>query len=152
PWIDPWTPIGTPISNLFIGWPESSIKALYRPLWVIHLTLAMGSLAVIPYTKLSHLLIGGFLNLLFSRLEAPNTFKPIPEIYKIVEEGGVLGVSKLSEASWRERLDYDSCVECARCHEVCPARISGKPLSPMELMTALRDAMHGGLWDEALTP
>ena len=152
PWIDPWTPIGTPISNLFIGWPESSIKALYRPLWVIHLTLAMGSLAVIPYTKLSHLLVGGFLNLLFSRLEAPNTFKPIPEIYKIVEEGGVLGVSKLSEASWRERLDYDSCVECARCHEVCPARISGKPLSPMELMTALRDVMHGGLWDEALTP
>ena len=152
PWIDPWTPIGTPISNLFMGWSASSIKALYRPLWVLHLTLAMGTMAVIPYTKLSHLLVGGFLNLLLSRLEEPNTFKPIPEIYRIVEEGGVLGVSKLSEVSWRERLDYDSCVECARCHEVCPARISGKPLSPMEVMTTLRDAMNRGLWDEVLTP
>ncbi len=152
PWINPWTPIGTPISNLFMGWSTSSIKALYRPLWVLHLTLAMMTMAVIPYTKLSHLLVGGLLNLLFSRLEEPSIFKPIPEIYRIVEEGGALGVSRLSEASWRERLDYDSCVECARCHEICPVRISGKPLSPMEVIITLGEAMRRGLWEEPLTP
>jgi len=152
PWIGLWTPVGTPISSLFAGWPEASIRALYRSLWVLHLLLAMGTMALMPYTKLSHLLVGGFLNLLLSRLEEPNAFKPLPDIYRIVEEGGTLGVSKLSEADWRERLDYDSCVECARCHEACPARMSGKPLSPMEVMTALRGAMYGGLWEEALTP
>lgn len=149
-WIGLWSPVGLLASNLFLGWPEASIIALYRPLWVLHLLLAMGTLAVMPYTKLSHLIFGGPLNLLLSRLEEPAVFKPVPEIYKIVEEGESIGVSKLSETSWRERLDYDSCVECARCHEACPARMSGMPLSPMELMRVLREAMQRELWEEPI--
>lgn len=151
-WIDLWDLIGHPLAFLFINLDSSLLINLYRGLWLFHLTLALLSIAIVPYTKLSHIIIGGFFNVFFSELDALPEYKPIPNIEKIVEEGGELGSSKLVNTTWKERMDYDSCIKCARCHNVCPANLSEKPLSPMNLMLKLRDMMNKNLWNEIIVP
>ncbi|GAB91745.1 (Fe-S)-binding protein, partial [Gordonia rhizosphera] len=48
----------------------------------------------------------------------------------------------------KELLDLDACTKCGRCHEVCPARTAGAPLSPRDLILDLRqwvDESSGGI-------
>ncbi|MEX2557923.1 MAG: (Fe-S)-binding protein, partial [Actinomycetota bacterium] len=49
-----------------------------------------------------------------------------------------LGYQTLGDFTWKELLDFDACTKCGRCHEVCPARASGAPLSPRDLILDLR--------------
>jgi Fe-S oxidoreductase len=41
--------------------------------------------------------------------------------------------------TWKQLLDLDTCTECGRCTEVCPAFRAGKPLSPRKVVMDLRD-------------
>lgn len=50
-----------------------------------------------------------------------------------------LGVGTTADLTWKTRLDLLSCTECGRCQELCPAWLSGKPLSPKLFNLALRD-------------
>jgi ferredoxin len=57
-----------------------------------------------------------------------------------------LGLHRIEDLSWKQLLELDSCTKCGRCHEVCPARSSGTPLSPRDLVLDLRehaDSVHG---------
>lgn len=149
-WIDGWDPIGYLIAMALSSIHKNSLIQIYRLTWLIHMGLALGSISIIPYTKMSHIIVGGILNIFFARLEHPSAYKPVPEIYKIVEEGGELGALKLADTTWKERMDYDACVKCSRCHNVCPANLSGKSLSPMNFILKLRELMDKGLWDNRL--
>lgn len=151
-WIGFWDPIGVLLTGVVKSWGFESLSIIYRAVWVTHLVLAMLTVAIIPYTKLSHLIVGGLFNTFYSRLEHPSAFKPIPEIEKLVEEGGEFGIGKLKDTTWKERMDYDSCIKCARCHNECPANISGKPLSPMELVLKFRELMDKKSWEEQVSP
>ena len=56
------------------------------------------------------------------------------------------GLRRIEDLSWKQLLELDSCTKCGRCHEACPARSSGTPLSPRDLVLALRehaDSAHG---------
>ena len=55
------------------------------------------------------------------------------------EEAESFGVEKIEQFSRKQLLDLYACVECGRCTEVCPASNTGKALSPMHLITKLRD-------------
>ena len=50
-------------------------------------------------------------------------------------------------------IDLYACVECGRCTNMCPATGTGKMLSPMDLITKLRDNLtnHRCACDEAKT-
>ena len=146
-----WDPVGRLIATVMID-AGIDITHTYRVLWTVHLALSMLGISLIPFTKLSHTLVGGVLNIFLSRLEHPSALKPVPNIDTLIERGEVLGVTKLKHTSWKQRLDYDSCVECSRCHNSCPANLSGKPLSPMRLITSLRDSMRRGEWESELIP
>ncbi|HIL01843.1 MAG TPA: (Fe-S)-binding protein, partial [Myxococcales bacterium] len=52
-----------------------------------------------------------------------------------------LGIGELDRFSWKALMDVDACVNCGRCESVCPASISGSPLSPRKLI----QDMHGHL-------
>ena len=44
--------------------------------------------------------------------------------------------------SGKQLLDSVSCTECARCTTVCPASQAGKPLSPMKIITDIRQKLY----------
>jgi len=57
-----------------------------------------------------------------------------------------VGVQRVEDLTVKELLALDSCTKCGRCHEACPARASGAPLSPRDLILDLReyaDRAHG---------
>ena len=52
------------------------------------------------------------------------------------------GMNAIEDLNRKTRLDLFACVECGRCTDVCPAANTDKGLSPMHLMTKLRDALQ----------
>lgn len=137
-WIGWWDPLGRLISS----WVDIT-PSIYRAIWLLHLTLALGIVALMPFSKLSHLYISGLFNTYFSRLEGPSTFKPVPNIDELIEQGKGFGATRVSEFSWKQRMDFDACTLCARCENACPASTTDKPLSPMKLMLTMKNLMHG---------
>lgn len=50
-----------------------------------------------------------------------------------------LALRRVEDLSWKQLLELDSCTKCGRCHEVCPSRSAGLPLSPRDLVLDLRE-------------
>ena len=53
-----------------------------------------------------------------------------------------LGASTVKDFTWKQLLDSVACTECARCSTVCPATNTGKPLSPMKIITDVRQKLY----------
>ncbi len=150
-WIDGWDPVGTVLAGFFSGMEPATLRLVYRATWLAHMLMALGAIAAIPFTKLSHIVVGGLANTFFSRLEHPSAFKPVQDLDKAVETGK-LGVQNLGDTTWKQRMDYDACIKCARCHNSCPANLSGKPLSPMNLILKMRELMDTEKWGDNIVP
>ena len=118
-----------PVQNMFVqmfaGLPESSLQAGYLVTWWLHYALILGFLAYIPFSKHLHILASP-LNII-SRGGGKKGALTAPDLQS------VSGTESISNIVRRQVLDLYSCAECGRCHEVCPAVISGKTLSPREL-------------------
>jgi Fe-S oxidoreductase len=46
------------------------------------------------------------------------------------------------DLSWKNLMDAYSCTECGRCSAACPARQTGKLLSPRKIMMDTRDRLE----------
>ncbi len=108
--------------------------------WWVHAGAALTFIAFIPYSKAMHM-VTDVVDLLVAN---PDSARSLPEP-ALVPADDILGLF-----TWKELLDYDACTKCGRCHEVCPARTAGAPLSPRDLILDLRelaDAESGlGMW------
>ncbi|PYO02435.1 MAG: hypothetical protein DMD91_03890 [Candidatus Rokuibacteriota bacterium] len=137
-----WSPVGYALGKAMLaaGLSEGALRATHLAVWIFHAVLALGFIAVIPYSYFVHLLTTP-LNIFFAKLTPRGE---IPIIANI-EEAEALGISKLEEFSWKRRLDFDACVECGRCQEVCPAYLSGTALSPKQIIVKLKRHLHGEL-------
>ncbi|MGA2466454.1 MAG: (Fe-S)-binding protein [Thermodesulfobacteriota bacterium] len=60
--------------------------------------------------------------------------EPIP-----LEEQETFGASKIQDFTWKDLLDLYACAVCGRCHANCPAQLSGKSLSPREVIHNLKE-------------
>jgi len=142
PWWAPWSPVGWALGRGFVslGLGPDALRGLHLATWVFHAVLALGFIAVIPYSYFVHLLTTP-LNIFFSKLGPRGALAPIENI----EQAESLGISKLEEFSWKRRLDFDACVECGRCQAACPAYMSGTALSPKQIIVKLKRHMHGDL-------
>ncbi len=68
--------------------------------------------------------------LLFSRsLEKPST-----QPRENFATGETFGVGSVERFTWKDLLDGFTCTECGRCQDVCPARATGKPLNPRQVV------------------
>jgi Fe-S oxidoreductase len=65
------------------------------------------------------------------------------------DEVPTLGAAKLADFDRKRLLDFATCVWCGRCHEVCPATQTGKPLSPKGVMATLADMLGAEKFDDA---
>ncbi len=143
-------PVASTIATVFSFLPETGAAAVFFAAWWVHLLILLTFLVYVPQSKHAHL-IAGPANVYFHRLDHAGRLKPIDfealENIEDEEEMPTLGVGKITDFTQSQMIDFYACVECGRCTNMCPASGTGKMLSPMDLITKLRDNLtnHGAL-------
>lgn len=122
----------------FVGWGIAQVgrsllasDAVFDAMWWVHVAAVFGFIAYLPHSKAMHMITD--VASLASTDEAAGIALPK------VEDVASPGVAAMTDFSWRQLLSFDACTKCGRCHEVCPARTSGAPLSPRDLILDLRE-------------
>lgn len=129
-----WSPVGWMLADLsdILGLtPNANTIHIYT--WWLHAVMVMFFIAYIPYSKAMHMLID-YANLMFKDEMAAIRLPRVSE-EKMKES---MGYNAIVDFTWKELLDFDACTKCGRCHQVCPARVVGTPLSPRDLILDLR--------------
>jgi Fe-S oxidoreductase/nitrate reductase gamma subunit len=116
----------------------------HQILWWTHAMLALGLIALMPYTRLLHS-IAGTVNLAV-RDHALGVMTPVS--LQEVEASGQIGVARLADFSYRQFIELDACVSCGRCEDNCPAYEAGKPLSPRNVVQDLVGVMNAGGFEQ----
>jgi Fe-S oxidoreductase len=62
------------------------------------------------------------------------------------------GAQYITDFTWKQLLSLDACTKCGRCHEACPARAVGAPLSPRDVILSLREFANKTLGAAQLPP
>jgi Fe-S oxidoreductase/nitrate reductase gamma subunit len=135
-----WSPVGLVFAEVFHPLGTNVLLTLHKTFWWSHMFVAMGGMGyiVLSFTKLGHI-VASPLNMF---LRTPQTSKGILKPIEITEESvGALGASKLQDLTWKDLLDLDACTRCGRCQELCPANMTGKPLSPKMVIQELKAHM-----------
>ncbi|MGO9581170.1 MAG: (Fe-S)-binding protein [Acidimicrobiales bacterium] len=141
PWFTVFSPFARVFAEAFSGLGVTAAQAVraHTVLWWVHAALALSFIAYIPYSKAMHMLVDG-VNLIATDRSATLAL-PAP----VADHPGY---QEISDFTWKELLDLDACTRCGRCHEVCPARAGGAPLSPRDVILDLRqwvDTSTGGI-------
>jgi Fe-S oxidoreductase len=107
--------------------------------------VVMGFLVIVTYSKHLHIFLAP-VNVAFSRRpDALGPLEPMRSAGKILDfeeadpDTDVFGIGKVEDLTWKGMLDLGTCTECGRCQSQCPAWVTGKPLSPKQLILDLRD-------------
>lgn len=142
------------LQPLFNGLSNSSLVAIERISWWLHILGILAFLNYLPYSKHLHIMLA-FPNAYYTRLEALGTIKNMPAIqnevlYAMQPElaptdaapPASFGAKDVFDLSWKNLLDAYSCTECGRCTSACPANITGKLLSPRSIMMKTRDRLE----------
>jgi Fe-S oxidoreductase len=142
PTFEVWSPVGWVLARTLelAGLSARAALTAHTVLWWLHALLALAFVAYIPYSKAMHML-ADVVNLLAHDRHATRAL-PAPQ-----PDPGHAGYTTVADFTWKELLDLDACTKCGRCHEVCPARTAGAPLSPRDLILDLRqwvDVQSGG--------
>ncbi len=128
-----WSPVGNAIASTIIRLGDPTNRTLHLTLWIVHALVSFGFVASIPFTKLFHL-IAAPANIFFRSLESPGMLAP-------ARQSSEVGVKEWRDFTWKQILDFDTCIRCGRCQDHCPAHLSGLSLSPREMMAKLKMAV-----------
>ena len=128
-----WSPVGLVLAKAFagLGMTEATAASIRSANWWMHGVLALAFTAAIPWYKAKHII--AVLGSLSARTE-----KPLARLPREDEDKETAGIACISDFSWKDMLNFDACTKCGRCHEVCPARNAGFPLSPRDFILDLR--------------
>ncbi len=137
-----WSIVGWLIDvTLLRGIDPGRAQTLHLGAWWLHAILVAAFFATIPVNRFLHVITGP-LNIA-ARPERPmGTLVPLK--MEEVEQTGRTGVHDLSDFNRQQLLSLDSCMECGRCEDACPATAAGKPLSPKAVVIDLRNLMSLG--------
>ncbi len=135
--------VGWLISEFFrdVGFEKSLAHSTYQIIWWIHALTVFSLVASIPYTTLIHSFLAA-INASQARVKEPGTYLPTTP-FRLTELSDTdlevkIGYKRIAELSPLQKLAIDSCTDCGRCEEACPATASGTPLSPRNLIQKLR--------------
>jgi len=139
---------------LLMNFSDSSLIAIERICWWLHIAGIFTFLNYLPYSKHLHIMLA-FPNAYYARLEPAGHIRNMPAIqnevlYAMQPElaptdaapPAKFGAKDVFDLSWRNLLDAYSCTECGRCTAACPANITGKKLSPRKIMMDTRDRVE----------
>lgn len=129
-----WSPIGLALAKVLTsaGMTVETAAAIRGANWWMHGLLALAFTAAIPWYKAKHVIAA--VGSLFMRDSRPLAVLP-PE----PDGAEKAGISTIQDFTWKDMLHLDACTKCGRCHEACPARTAGYPLSPRDFILDLRE-------------
>jgi Fe-S oxidoreductase/nitrate reductase gamma subunit len=132
-----WSPGGLVFAKAFAGMSQDSLLFWHRFLWWFHAALTIGAFIYIAlvFSKLQHILVSP-LNIFFRSLGPVGV--PAPIDIETMDESDTLGVREIKDFTWKQLLDLDSCTNCGRCEDACPAWATDKPLSPRKFVQDLK--------------
>ena len=135
-----WSPVGAAVAEVLrgVGVSPAAGGALRHALWWFHGLIALALIALIPWTKVKHIFTAAGSLLVRDPLAAQR-------LPRIPESQEIPGVTKITDFTWKQLLHLDACTKCGRCHEACPARTVGAPLSPRDVILSLRELANSTL-------
>jgi len=137
-------PVTSFVGTLVAGVSTETLHAVGVASFWIHVTIILVFLNFLPHGKHFHVIVG--LGNVFLKALPPvdrpgissSAKLPTPNLEK--EE---FGAKVLTDLTWKQGLDLDTCTECGRCQTHCPTYITGKPLTHKGVNQALKHF----LWD-----
>ena len=135
-----WSPVGALLAEGMraLGMGAHGGGLLRHGLWWFHGLLALALIALIPFTKVKHIFTSAA-SLMVRDQQASQRLTRVPDSQEQV------GVAKITDFTWKQLLNLDACTKCGRCHEACPARAVGAPLSPRDVILSLREFANATL-------
>lgn len=147
--------ISSLLHPFFEQWSNSSLVAVERISWWLHILGIYAFLNYLPYSKHLHIILA-FPNAYYARLDPNGKMENMPAvqqevIYAMQPELAPIdsnstpprfGARDVMDLSWKNLLDAYSCTECGRCSSACPANQTGKLLSPRKIMMDTRDRLE----------
>jgi Fe-S oxidoreductase len=129
-----WSPVGALVAEGMraMGLGEIGAGQLRYGLWWFHGLIALVFIALIPFTKVKHI----FTSAASLMVRDPLAAQRLPRVPESQEQ---VGAAKITDFNWKQLLNLDACTKCGRCHEACPARAVGAPLSPRDVILSLRE-------------
>jgi Fe-S oxidoreductase/nitrate reductase gamma subunit len=132
-------PVSAPVA-MALAWLSPEAAAQGREIsWWSHALLILVFLNYLPYSKHLHVIVS-LPNTYLSNTSGPGligAMKPMD----LEAETEQFGASDVMHLTWKNLLDGYSCTECGRCTSVCPANITGKPLSPRKIVINTRERL-----------
>jgi Fe-S oxidoreductase/nitrate reductase gamma subunit len=134
PWAA-WSPGGYAVGVVLAALVGTAlIVQLHAVLWVFHVALWHSLLALVPFTRVRHALLAPF-GVFFANPERSG----LVPVIDFAAADVALGIRTPLDMTWKQLFDLDTCTECGRCTDACPAFRAGKPLSPRKVVMDLRD-------------
>lgn len=138
-----WSPGGYALALVFQGLEPQQLLAEHRLLWWVHALTAFVFLGYLAWGKLNHVFYA-LLSIFLRDLDSTGRLRHA-DIEAALDEDpdslASLGVGRIEAYTWKDLLDLDACMSCGRCEAVCPAHLSGVPLSPRKLIRDLKDQL-----------
>ena len=107
----------------------------YNIFWWGHIVIILTFMNYLPYSKHFHI-VTSLPNVYLSKI-GPQTLDT--EEIDFEKENVFLGSGDIEQLTWKEMFDGYACTECGRCTSVCPANLTGKPLSPRKIIMDIRE-------------
>ena len=132
-----WLPVAHFGASLLEGAGVRSLRTIFLSCYWLHLLLFFFFLNFLPIGKHFHIITS--LPNVFLRNRNKGTLKPARYDVEDFDDLETCGTGGFEDFTWKHILDFYSCTECGRCTDNCPAHAAGRPLSPKQLTTKLRD-------------
>jgi Fe-S oxidoreductase/nitrate reductase gamma subunit len=139
PDFEKWSFVGYPISWFFDSWTISALQQTHRYMWAAHFLAFLAFLIILPTTKLRHMITSPMNMYLADHDRPKGAMKPMPNLMET--DLDTFGASTVEDFTWKQLFDTDACTVCGRCTSVCPAKITGKPLDPREIVLKVGEVM-----------
>ncbi len=118
---------------------------LYQVLWWLHAASAFSLIAGLAWSGFSHVfVVPGTVashDPTRPRTRLTTPFDLIAAMESDEDVEAVAGTATTAVIGPADKLAADACVACGRCHQECPARAAGRPLSPRDLVQDVRRAL-----------
>ncbi|GJQ07894.1 Fe-S oxidoreductase [Capnocytophaga cynodegmi] len=152
-------PVSKWISQLMYNFPASTLIIIERVYWWLHIVGILFFLNYLYYSKHLHIVLA-FPNTFFASTRPQGALKvnqavlkevklmldPNVDPFATTEENSnppeKFGASDVFDLTWVQLLNAYTCTECGRCTDECPANLTGKKLSPRNIMMKTRDRLE----------